>query len=464
MTDCSKTKDRIYSFVIGECDLDTAEAIRAPIRSCKACTEELKRMREVVRLTGKLEKINPSRDLCREVLAKIHPPYFWLKVAGAAAAAAVLIVVVLYLLVGMPGAVQAPEQDRIVQSRQEPEEIKVVETDDTTPEQLPGKKVITPDQDDDNGALARKKSGSEEEAVPQKEPIREKEEKDNTLVDLPEPEHKEKDVVREAAPAPKSPQPMVIAKVGNVVGDFGVKRKGSKDWLEGEALLSIMPGDTIETNALGQVRIDFETGDYLYVNTNSCVDLADGENVLLVRINKGEVYCEKDSSEGEMSVETGFGEVRTKEARFDVKMFGSSQCLIQVLSGEVNCRESEKKHCGKYSGLTRTWLRRGRRCDKGTKLRSKEGFRWAVKLQPKRENDAGKHAGKPAKPDEPGKHGPGAPPGSAPKPGGQQGAEPGGKVGPGPSPMPPAPGGQGSGNGHGPGGKQGGECPPGGKK
>ena len=103
MADCSEIKDRIYSFVIGECDLETAADIRAHIRDCPACAEELKRMREVVRLTGKAEKVNPSRDLCREVLAQMRPPFFWLKVAGAAAAAAVLIVVVLYSLVGLPG-------------------------------------------------------------------------------------------------------------------------------------------------------------------------------------------------------------------------------------------------------------------------------------------------------------------------------------------------------------------------
>jgi ferric-dicitrate binding protein FerR (iron transport regulator) len=310
--------------------------------------------------------------------------------------------------------------------------------------------------------LAQEEKGSEEdETHPWKQPVRQEEESKESLADLPkqDTEEPEKSVVKKTSPTPSEKKLAAAAKVGSLVGEFRVKRKGSTDWLEGKALLSILPGDTMETNALGRVRVDFDGGDYVYVNTNSRVDFAGSGEETLVEVSKGEVYCEKESLEGELAVKTGSGEVRSKKGRFSVKMFGESQCLLQVLSGEVECCESEKGHTGKHGELTRMWLRRGKRCDKGTKLRSKEDFRWVVKLQPKSDEDAGKQAGKAGKQDKPGKHGPGLPPGTVPKPGGEPGQEPGGKVGPGPSPIPPPPGGSGPGpgNGHGPGGNPGGK-------
>jgi ferric-dicitrate binding protein FerR (iron transport regulator) len=468
MAECSDIRDRVYSFVIGECDIDTAAAIRNHIRGCPACAEELKRMRAVVRLTGKLEKINPSRDLCREVLAQARPPLFWLKVTGAAAAAAVLVVVFLYALVGLPGSVPAPEGEEMAESVEKPEEVEIAGNRQTAPERpLERKKRSAPAPDSEREALAQKESGdAEREASPRKEPVRKEDGSGKSLVDLPAPESEgpEKAAVKKPVPGPEKEKPAVIARVGSAVGEFKVKRKGGSDWLEGKALLSIMPGDTVETNALGKVRVDLDGGDYIYMNTNSRINFAAGDEGILVSVGRGEVYCEKESTEGELTVQTGFGEVRSAQGRFDVKMFGANQCLLQVLSGEVKCRESEKGHKGKHGELTRTWLRRGKRCDRGTRLRTKEGFRWAVKLQPERGDEAGKQAGKPGKQGKPGKHDPGVPPGAVPKPGDPRGPKPGdgvpgGKMGPGPSPMPPPPGGggPGPGNGHGPGGKQGGK-------
>jgi hypothetical protein len=395
-------------------------------------------------------------------------------VAGAAAAAAVLIVVFLYALVGLPGPVPTAKEEIAVNGRERDVEI----AKDTPPSprlSSPRREQVAPVPDSGSDSVVEESPSGDGLSVPPRgEPVRRDAGRQPVAAARRAGAGRaDEGEEKKPAPAVTPDKPLAVAKIGNLAGEFKVKRAGSEEWEEGSVLLSILPGDTVETNPLGQVRIDFAGGDCVYLNTNSLVDIAGSGRETLVKVRKGEVYCEKVSTECELAIDTGFGEVRAREGSFDVKMFGPNQCLLHVLSGEVKCCGSEKGESGQYGELTRAWLRRGKHCEKGTRLRSKEDFRWAMKLRPQKEaEDEEKHAGKPAKQDQPGKQDPGPPaPGVPPKPGDQQGQKPddgqsGGKVGPGPSPMPPAPGGAGPGpgGGHQQGGNQGGVCPPGGKK
>jgi hypothetical protein len=421
-------------------------------------------MRKIVHLTGLLENVKASHYLYPAVAARIHSRFYYLKVAAAAAAAAVLTIVLLH---GLTGPVQPLEQgspDTQASEEKAPERMQLVEKEPSAPRELPGKEEELAGvpgkelKEEKKGVTAKAPEAGPQERKPG---LAQKPEK--RVVKAPAPEPRPEKRPDEVVPAPVEKEPGVLARIGVTSGGVKVKRRDSEEWLEAGVLLSILPGDALQTNSLGRVRIDFDDGVYFCINNNSHVTLSEEENEVVLKVEKGEVYCEKDTDEGSVAVDTGFGKVRCRKGAFDVKMFGKNKCLLHVISGEVECREAGKGHCGKHGGLTRAWFRRDKRCEKGTGMRSKEAIQWAAKLRPKRPKKPAEppQAQKPPKPDDSG-----VPPGVVPKkPPTHDGPKPGdpggnGKVGPKPVPMPPPPGGGGSNPGGG--GNQPGQTPGGG--
>jgi ferric-dicitrate binding protein FerR (iron transport regulator) len=443
MAGCPEIQEKLYSFATGRCDEESAEAIRRHIADCPVCAEELAQVREVVRLTGLMPDVRPSRDLYPDVAERMRAHHFWLKVAGAAAAAAVIMIALVYSLAT---SYEPPEREEPVTQVTVPDKEKE-QVADTKPE-AGGKSP----KDEEVVQVAEKEPEPEERIVKKEpEPAPEKKgpapEKNEKVVDTPEPE-----LEKHPEPAPQPEEIPVLATIGGVSGEVKVLRGGKP--LEAGVLLNILPGDEIQTNSLGLARIDLAGGDYIYVNNNSQAVLSKEESEIVLKIQKGEVYLEKESEEGSLAVDTGFGRIRARRGRFNLEMFGSRKCLLQVYSGEVECCEASKGVCGRYEKDTRAWFQGGRRCQKGTRLRSNEGIRWAMKLKPPEGDEKPETDG----PGDGKKDDPGAAPGIPPKaddpkkPGqGQKGDDPGGKVGPGPSPMPPPPG-----DGKHPGGKHGG--------
>lgn len=463
MDDCAQIREQLYSLAVGECDNGAARAIREHIVKCPQCAAEFSRMREVVRLTGLLEDTEPSRDLYAAVASRIRPPYFWAKVAAAAAVAAVFVVLLLYAIVGPVQRVEKKPTGIQAREQVQPEKTRVV---DVTPDvrQEPASRRELPVQVPQKESHVARGPGNQLQESPELP----EEKGESQAVKTPEP--------RQAPPEQPEPEPQkptMLAKVGSLAGEVKVKRLGTDEWLEADTLLSILPGDTLTTNSLGRARMDFDPGVHLYLNNNAKVAVSVEGDEIVFRLEKGEIYVEKDTDQGTVAVDTGFGTVRLQKGHFNLKMSGGNKCLIHVFDGEVECRDTDKGYHGKYQESTRAWFQRGRRCQKGTKLRSKEAIRWTVKLRP---DDQEKKQARQDKPGEPGKQDdPGVPPGAGPRPGrhdppgdGKPPKDPpgDGKVGPGPAPAEPRPGGggrHGPGDGHKPGGNQGG-CPNGGGK
>jgi hypothetical protein len=181
-------------------------------------------------------------------------------------------------------------------------------------------------------------------------------------------------------------KPVVLAQIGEITGEVKVKRRDSEEWLglEPGVLFSILPGDTLTTDSLGLVRLDLDGGDCLYVNSDAEIAIGEEEDELLIRMEKGEIYLEKETAEGAIAIDTGFGRVRCPRGCFGLKISGKDECLLQVLSGKVECSESGKGYQREYGGQTCARLRRGRRYEEGTKLDSEDSIQWARKMRSKR--------------------------------------------------------------------------------
>lgn len=457
MSDCAEIRDRLYSLLIGECDGDAARAIEAHVAGCPECAAELESLKEVLKLTGLLQKVKPSHDLYSGVAERMRPAYLWLKIAASAAAAAAVVAILLFSL----GRTELPEvretPDQAVREKDEGE-VKLVEKPapvPETPEQKEPELVELPEE--------KPREGEEPELA--------QDVKKTPQVPQESPEPREPELAKAPEPSPESQEakkpdevvsegPVVLATVGSLAGEVQVRRKDSEEWLTAGMLFNILPGDTLTTNSLGRTRLDLGTGDYVYVNNNAQVTVAREKDELVFVVEKGEVCVEKESAEGSMAVDTGFGRVRARRGRFNLRMSGSQKCLIHVLEGEVECCGHEGGSCGRYGRETRGWFQRGGKCRKGTRMRSREAFQWTEKLRPEDRDDEGKaQAQKPHKGNKP-DDGQGIPPGGHKKPEPDDKPGPGkgpgdGKVGPGPAPMPPPPG-----NGQHPGGKQGGQGGP----
>jgi ferric-dicitrate binding protein FerR (iron transport regulator) len=206
-----------------------------------------------------------------------------------------------------------------------------------------------------------------------------------TVADVPRlPETPPQPVEPEKRTAPVEPQePPAIASIGEASGSVKIKRAGQ--WQEAGVLLSIRPGDLISTGGDGAARVDFESGDRVYMNKDGQITLSESMQEIALTLDRGEVYVEKETCEGVAAIKTGFGKVTSPAGRFSLTMSGADGCLLNVLEGEVECRESSKGHSRKYQAHTQAWFRRGKACEEGRELGSgEEVVGWAQKMRPAR--------------------------------------------------------------------------------
>ena len=199
---------------------------------------------------------------------------------------------------------------------------------------------------------------------------------------------------------PEAGGPAVLAQVGEVAGEVRVKRQGSEEWLTTGVLFCILPGDTITTDSMGGVRLDFEGGDFAYMNKDALVTVEEETGEVLFRLDRGEIYLEKETAEGSMAVDTGFGKVYSRCGRFGLRMSGPDKCELDILEGEVECRGPDRDYGQKYTGRMRASFERGKEFGKGAALDSEDSFKWAMKMR------SGKRSHRYGKSRMPGRHGP----------------------------------------------------------
>jgi len=211
------------------------------------------------------------------------------------------------------------------------------------------------------------------------------------------PEEKIPDIARKARPQDTQEKSEEFASVSDFTGKVRVKRGGVEEALREGVLFSIIPGDTVITEEAGQARLDLGSGDTVYLNSNARMSIAGGEeDGILLSVSSGEIYLEKDSEEGSVAVETGFGRVHTHKGRFGLERF-DDKCLLSVVSGEVECLGRDENFHGKYDGSTRAWLHRGKGCGEGAKF-DPEDMKWMAKMRsrrPHRRPGYGRHDGPP---------------------------------------------------------------------
>jgi hypothetical protein len=353
------------------------------------------------------------RSSDKGVIRRLWSHYLAFRIAAAAVAATVLVIVLLYALTGsvepekpISPDIQAKQQDR-------PEE----------PGRLPGRKrgrnFVSPEKD---GDFAAKPKDLPREKKPE----------------LPEPSHAEEDpdIVKqpEEPPAHEPEKATLLAQIGELSGEVKVKRKGTDEWLNTGVLFSILPGDSVKASSPGQARLDLEGGDCLYLNSDAEITVEEGTDEVLFKLEKGEIYIEKNSVEGTVAVDTGFGHVHSHRGRFHLKRFGKDKYLLHVLEGEVECSEPGRNDSHKYRNRIQAWLHRGKRYEEGREFDSEDEFKWAMKMRRRhRQHERGKFQG-------PGRHGrppfpgdrPPIPPGGEEPPKRPPGPRPGeGKHGPG---------------------------------
>ena len=267
----------------------------------------------------------------------------WLRYAGAAAAAAVVLVIILIYAFTGP---DKPEQS----SPSENQALKRVERQ--RGRNIPRKTVPAGDAQQDK--FVEKQKPSEE--------TREK----------------------EPAPAPEREKSIVLAQIGELSGDVKVKRKDTEEWLETGILFNILPGDTVKASSPGQARLDLEGGDSLYLNSDAEVMVGKETDEVLFMLELGEIYIEKESTDGAVAVDTGYGRIRSRKGRFHLKRLNRDECLLHVIEGEVECLEKSGNHSHKYKDRMQARFRRGEHCEEGRKFDSEEGFKWAMRMRSRR--------------------------------------------------------------------------------
>jgi ferric-dicitrate binding protein FerR (iron transport regulator) len=236
----------------------------------------------------------------------------------------------------------------------------------------------------------------------------------------------EEEALVENQPGPQEPrqapdeQPEVLACLGSASGDVKVRRAGSDQWEEVEVLFCLLPGDSIMTGPEGAARIDFENGDSAYVNAGAQMTVSEEKEEVVLGLEKGEVYLEKESEQKAIAVETGFGRARSRRGRFHMRRLSRRRYMLHVLEGEVECHERGTGSRKKYGPRMQAWMQQGEGFGKGEKFDSEDAFGWARKMRRRR---AGQGPG-PGR--GPGPKGPGGPmrpgrgpgrPGGSPRPG-----------------------------------------------
>jgi len=434
MFGCDEIRERLHSYAVGECDERTARLTEAHLAICADCAGELKRIREVLRLTDALPRVRASHDLYPAVATRIRPRPLRRRLIPAAAAAAAVVIALLLYPSAPPKVRRGPAKRRAAAEKDKGErpagtaekrgsrpesERRLVETPERKPEVVrkppegPRREERTPEVRGPAEEPQREEPRQEEARKPEPEPEQSPERKPEVVrkppegprreertpvvrgpAEEPQREEPRQEEARKPGPGPEqSPKPAdepegparpeVLAKVGSVSGALKVERPGSEKPLEAGPLFSVMPGDTLLTGSTGRARLDMEGGDHVYLNSGARVTISkDKEDEVVFHLEKGEIYLEKESAQGAVAVETGFGRVRSGKGRFGLKKSRASDCLLSVVSGEVECRERTKGYTARYGGPTRAWFRRGRRCGRGQRLRSPDAFGWAAGMRP----------------------------------------------------------------------------------
>lgn len=225
-----------------------------------------------------------------------------------------------------------------------------------------------------------------------------------------QPQPVRRHVEPEQPPVPSEDGPVVVATVGEVAGEFRVRRRGAEEWLTAGALFSIVGGDTLATDSDGKARLDFKSGDYAYMNNDAQVTVEKEADEILLKLEKGEVYVEKATADGSVAVDTGFGRVHSQRGRFGLKMSDGDKCLLHLLDGEIECRESGGGQMGKYQHPVQAWLHRGKPCEEGTRLESEDSVAWAAKMRPRRRPHGPSKLPRPGRPGPPWPSGEESPP------------------------------------------------------
>jgi ferric-dicitrate binding protein FerR (iron transport regulator) len=168
-----------------------------------------------------------------------------------------------------------------------------------------------------------------------------------------------------------------IAWLGESTGEVKVRRAGSDDWQEAEVLFCLLPGDSIATGPEGTARIDFESGDYAYINSDAKMTLSQEEKETVLGLEKGEVYLEKESEKKAFAVDTGFGRASSRRGRFHMRRLSRREYLLHVIEGEVECVERGTNSRRRYGGRMRALMQQGEGFEKGTEFDSEDYFEWA---------------------------------------------------------------------------------------
>ncbi len=201
---------------------------------------------------------------------------------------------------------------------------------------------------------------------------------------------------------PEEELPDVLACIGTASGDVKVKRVDGDDWETADVLFCLLPGDSIMTGPEGTARIDFENGDSAYVNGGAQMTVSEEEEEVVLGLEKGEVYLEKESGQKALAVETGFGRARSRGGRFHMKMVSRRRYMLHVLDGEVECQERGTGARRKYGPHVQACMQQGEGFEKGEKFDSEDDFGWAHRMR--------RGHGAPGPGRGPGPKGPGGPP------------------------------------------------------
>jgi len=350
MSDCEKIREKLYSFVIGECDAETETAIRRHIGRCRRCSEELKRMRYVYRLMGTLGSVKPSYDLYPSVAARIRPYIFWLKVASMAGVAALFLILLFSAFITPDG--ETPPAREAEKSQEETEWLvgKTTEEPHPVPErEFPPRR----EKEERVTETAPPETGKGEEEVVET-PVKEEKvtvpekEKERKVAELPE-RKKEKT----ERPSPKESKTSVsLARVGEMKGRVRLRSGGEERLLGSGAVFSVAPGDVLITEDTGQVRLDLEGGGYLYINRGAEVEFLEEEDEVVLKLIRGEMFFEREENGDAplFAVDTGFGRVRSRKARFALRKADKDSFFIQVFKGEAEFIGREKKRKRKLRG------------------------------------------------------------------------------------------------------------------
>jgi ferric-dicitrate binding protein FerR (iron transport regulator) len=197
-------------------------------------------------------------------------------------------------------------------------------------------------------------------------------------------------------------------------GVVKVKRAQADAWEETGMLFCLMPGDSVATGPQGEARIDFETGDRVYLGKDAEICLAGENEEIVLNLEKGEVYVEKQSDQKAFAVDTGFGSARAHRAMFYLRRLSRREYLLHVMNGEVECCERNLNSSGRCGPLMRAWLRQGERFGEGRKFDPGNAPQWPMRMRPGRPGPGpgrrflpGRHEGPPVPGTRPGPSGSG---------------------------------------------------------